>query len=94
MGLTTTAAGTRSYRAFCASIDTGETKQTNICTAHVIPDDEDDKSFQPSDPVAPPAPEEEEPAASLEQSPEATVQGPIMTVLVLGPFSASDPRGS
>ena len=86
VGLTTTAAGTRSYRAFCASIDTEETKVTNIFTTHVIPDDEDDESFQPSDPVAPPAREEEEPVTSPEQSPEAPVQGPMTTVVDLGPI--------
>ena len=46
MGLTTTAAGTRSYRAYCATIETQETKDTNIFMTHVIPDDDDD-SFQP-----------------------------------------------
>ena len=53
MGLTTTVAGTRAYRAYCASINEEETKETNIFTTHVIPDDGDDESFQPSDPVAP-----------------------------------------
>ena len=52
VGLTTTAAGTRDFRAFCATNDTQETEETNIFTTHVIPDD-DDESFQPSDPVAP-----------------------------------------
>ena len=32
VGLTTTAAGTRSYRAYCTTIDTQETKETNIFT--------------------------------------------------------------
>ena len=86
VGLTTTASGTRSYRTFFASIDTEETKESNIFTTHVIPDEEDDESFQPSDPVAPPAPEEEEPVASPEQSPKAPVQGPMTTVVDLGPL--------
>ena len=86
MGLTTTAAGARSYRAFCASIDAEETNETNIFTTHVIPNDEDDESFQPSDPVAPPAPEEEEPVASPEQSPEASGLGPMTTIVDLGPI--------
>ena len=85
MGLTTTAAGTRSYRTFCATIDTEETKESNIFTTHMIPDDEDDESFQPSDPVAPPAPEEE-PVVSPEQSPEGPVQGPMTTLVDLGPI--------
>ena len=53
MGLTTTAPGTRSYRAYCTTIDTQETEETNIFMTHVIPDD-DEESFQPKDPVAPP----------------------------------------
>ena len=53
MGLTTTASGAQSYRTFCASIDTAEMDQTNIFTTHVIPEDEDDESFQPRDPVDP-----------------------------------------
>ena len=84
VGLTTTAGGTRSYRAYCATIDTQETKETNIFTTHVIPDD-DDESFQPSDPVAPPA-QDEEPVASAEQSHEGPAQGPMTTIVDLGPI--------
>ena len=92
MGLTTTAAGTRSYRAFCAMIETEETRETNIFTTHVIPDDDNDESFQPSDPEAPPA-LEEEPVASPEQRPEGPFQGHDHPH---GPWShpAGDPRGS
>ena len=79
-----TAAGTRSYRAFCASIDAEETNETNIFTTHMIPNDEDDESFQPSDPVAPTAPEEEEPVASPEQSPKASGLEPMTTIVDLG----------
>ena len=46
VGLTTTAAGTKTYRAFCATLNAQETHETNIFTTHVIPDD-DDESFQP-----------------------------------------------
>ena len=53
VGLTTTASGARSFCAFCATVTTPETKQTNIFTTHVIPDEEDDESFQPKDPVEP-----------------------------------------
>ena len=45
VGLTTTAPGARNFRSFCATVTTPETKQTNIFTTHVIPDDEDDESF-------------------------------------------------
>ena len=51
MGLTMTAPGTRSYRAFCATVTVPETVQTNIFMTHVIPDEDNDESFQPRDPV-------------------------------------------
>ena len=82
VGLTTTAPGTRSYRAYCATIDIQETEETNIFTTHVIPDD-DEESFQPKDPVDPPDPDEE-PVASPEQSPAAQTQGPMTTIVDLG----------
>ena len=92
VGLTTTAAGTRSYRAFCASINEEETKETIIFTTHVIPDDEDDESFQPKDPVAPPAEEEDDPVESPEQSPEAPGTGPMTTQVDLGPITQVIPE--
>ena len=92
MGLTTTADRSLSYRAFCASIDAEETNQTNIFTTHVIPNDEDDESFQPSDPVAPPAPEEDDPVAYPEQSPKASGQGLMTTLVDLGPISHMIPE--
>ena len=87
VGLTTTASGARSYHAFCASIDAEETKQTNTFTMHVIPDDEDDDSFQPRDPVEPLAPEEDDQVTSPEQSHEVTDLGPKTTLVDLGPIS-------
>ena len=59
VGLTTTAAGARSFRAFCANIKVPETVQPNIFTTHVIPDD-DDESFQPKDPIELPNSDTEE----------------------------------
>ena len=50
----------------------------------MIPDD-NDESFQPSDPVVPPA-QDEEPVASPEQSPKGPVQGPMPTIVDLGPI--------
>ena len=47
VGLTTTASGTRSFRAFCTTVTVPETRQTNIFMTHIIPDEEDDESFQP-----------------------------------------------
>ena len=87
VGLTTTAAGTRSYRAFCAFINEEENKESNIFTTHVIPDNEDDESFQPQDPVARPAEEESDPVASPEQSAEAPGTGPMTTQVDLGPIT-------
>ena len=87
VGLTTTASGARSFRAFCASIDAEETKQTNIFTMHVIPDDEDDDSFQPRDQVELPAPEEGNQVTSPEQRHEVTDQRPMTTLVDLVPIS-------
>ena len=53
----------------------------------MIPDDEDNESFQPHDPVAPPADEEDEPVTLPEQSPEATEPGPTTTLVDLGPIT-------
>ena len=54
VGLTTTAPGAKSFCTFCATVTTPETIQTNIFTTHVVPEEEDDESFQPKDPVEPP----------------------------------------
>ena len=86
VGLTTTASGALSYRAFCSSIDAEETNQTNIFTIHIIPDDEDDEYFQPRDRVEPPAPEDDDKVTSPEQSQEVTDQGPMTTLLDLRPI--------
>ena len=45
--------GARSFWAFSATLERPETKQENIFTTHIIPDD-DDESFQRKDPVEPP----------------------------------------
>ena len=62
-------------------------KETNIFTTHVILDGEDDESFQPHDPVAPPEEEADEPVASPEQSQETPGPGPSTTHVDLGPIS-------
>ena len=69
VGLTTTAPGAHSFQAFRATFDRPETKQENIFTVHIIPDD-GDESFQPKDPVEPPHTE----ADSNEESPLPTLQ--------------------
>ena len=42
VGLTTMAPGTRSFRAFCTTMERPETNQMNIFSTHIIPSDEDD----------------------------------------------------
>ena len=68
VGLTTTAPGARDFRSFCATVTTPETRQMNIFTTHVIPDEDDDEpipdeeddgSFQPQDPIEPPTQEKD-----------------------------------
>ena len=61
VALTTTASGAWSFCAFCATITVPETRQTNIFTTHIIPDEEDNESFQPKDPIEPNAQEEVDP---------------------------------
>ena len=39
VGLTTTASGARSFRAFCATVNGPETNELNIFTTHVIPEE-------------------------------------------------------
>ena len=87
VGLTTTAAGTHSFRAFCATLNEEETKETNIFTTHVIPDEEDDESFQPRDPVTPPEEGDDETVASPEQSQDTPEKGPSTTLVDLGPVA-------
>ena len=53
VGLAMTVSGAQSFRAFCTTVTNPETKEMNIFTTHVIPDEEDDESFQPKDPVEP-----------------------------------------
>ena len=49
-----TASGAHSFHAFCATVDVPETTQPNIFKTHIIPDKDDDDSFQPKDPIKPP----------------------------------------
>ena len=54
-----TAFGAQSYHAFCTAVTVPKTIQPNIFTTHVIPDEDDNESFQPKDPVKPHAQEED-----------------------------------
>ena len=83
MGLTTTASGVQSFRAFCATTTAPETMQPNIFMTHIIPDEEDDDSFQPKDPVEPPSLEEDDQEKVL---PESTL-APQTTIIDLGPIT-------
>ena len=83
VGLTTTAAGARSFRAFCANIKVSETVQPNIFTTHVIPDD-DDESFQPKDPIALPNSDTEEMADAPGEIDEPMTPGSTQTTETQG----------
>ena len=87
VGLTTTASGARSFRAFCATLDQHETKQTNIFTTHIILDDEDDESFQPKDPVEPPQATEDNTDELLKPKDDAPIIMPQATVIDMGPIT-------
>ena len=90
VGLTTTASGARSFRAFCATIDKPETRQTNIFTTHIIPDDDDDESFQPKDPVEPPQPPQPTETSTdkvLKTNNDAAATTPQATVIDIGPIT-------
>ena len=77
VGLTTTASGTRSFRAFCTTVNSPETKEMNIFTTHVIPDEEDDESFQPKDPVEP---------ATQDETDQTKPVGKVMTEALKTPL--------
>ena len=97
MGLTTTAAGARSFRAFSASIKAPETIQPNIFTTHVIPDDEEDsdndESFQPKDPIEQPDSDLAGRADASAKPDEVMTQGqPHTTIVDLGPITHTIPE--
>ena len=86
VGLTTTTSGARSFRAFCATLERPETKQENIFTTHIIPD-EDDESFQPKDPVEPPHTTEDSNEGILLSRKDEAITQPQTTVVDLGPIT-------
>ena len=88
MGLTMTASGAQSFRAFCATVTVPETMQPNIFMTHVILDEDDDESFQPKDPVEPPAQEEEDDQEKGQAKANNFMTGELQTTLVdLGPVT-------
>ena len=84
VGLTTTAAGARAFRAFCATINGPETNELNIFTTHVIPDEEDEESFQPKDPVET-APQEE--TDQIKPAEELMTGAPETSLVDMGPVT-------
>ena len=87
VGLTTTVSGAWSFRAFCATLDMPETRQTNIFTMHIIPDDGDNDSFQPKDQLEPPLSTETSPEEILKNNDDPAVTTPQTTVIDLGPVT-------
>ena len=84
VGLTTTAPGARDFHSFCATVTTPETKQTNIFTTHIIPDEEDDESFQPKDLVEIDTQEETE---QVKPQDEVMSQVPKASMVDMGPVT-------
>ena len=91
VGMTTTASGARAFRDFCATLDQHETKQMNIFTTHIIPDDEDDESFQPNDPVEPPQATEDNTDELLKPKDDPAITTPQATVIDIGPITHAIP---
>ena len=89
VGLTTMTSGAWSFRAFCATIDMPKTRQTNIFTMHIIPDDGDDDSIQPKDPVEPPLPTENSPEEIIKNNNDAVVTTPQTTIIPGGAPAAN-----
>ena len=84
VGLTTTASGARSFRAFCATVNSPETKEMNIFTTHVSPDEENDESFQPKDPVEPDTQDETDQTKPVD---ETMTEAPKTSLVDMGPIT-------
>ena len=84
MGLTTTTSNARSFRAFCATVTAPETKQSNIFPTHIIPDEEDDESFQPKDPVDPATQDETYQAKTTDKEMTKVLKTPVID---MGPIT-------
>ena len=92
VGLTTTASGARSFCAFCATITVPETIQPNIFTTHIIPNEDDNDTFQPKDPVKPPSPEENNHGKMLPKTNDSLATGPQTALIDLGPITHMIPE--
>ena len=82
--LTMTASGAWSFRAYCATVSAPETKEMNILTTHVIPEEEDDESFQPKDPVEPATQDETE---QMKATDEVMTEVPKTSLVDMGPVT-------
>ena len=87
MGMTTTASGARTFRAFHATISTPETRQPNIFTTHIIPDEEDHDSFQPPDPIDTDMQEDETQEPVSNETQQMMSPEPKATLINLGPVT-------
>ena len=79
-----TASDARSFHAFCATIAVPENMQPNIFTMHIIPDEDNDDSFQPKDPVKPSSPEEDNQEKVLTKAYNFMAAGLQTTLIDLG----------
>ena len=86
MGLTMTASGAQSFHAFCATVDIPKTMQPNIFTTHVIPNEDDNDSFQPKDPVDPP-PQDNDHEKLHKHVDDSEAAVPQTTLIDLGPIT-------
>ena len=84
VGLTTTAPGAKNFRSFCATVTAPETNQTNIFTTHIIPDDDDEESFQPQDPIEPSTQDESELNNTVKN---VMTDTPEISIVDMGPAS-------
>ena len=79
-----TASGARSFHAFCATVTTPETKEINIFTTHLIPDEEDDESCQPKDPVEPATQDETD---QMKATDKVMTEVPNTSLVKMGPVT-------
>ena len=84
VGLSITASGAGSFCAFCDTINHPETNEMNIFTTQIIPEEEDDESFQPKDPVKPDTQDENE---QLKAPDEVMTEAPVASLLDMGPIT-------
>ena len=75
---------TRSFCAFCTTVTAPKTKQMNIFTTRVIPDEEDDESFQPKEPIESATQDETDPVKTTD---EVMTEVPQTSIVDMGPVT-------